>query len=81
MAVGTRPVNEVSKAVSLTISLDTGTLDQKGNPVINRARISGIKENAAFEDLYDVPYLYASLTSKSIVDIAVGVNSGIGPID
>lgn len=81
MAVGTRPVNEVSKAVSLNIFLDTGTLDQKGNPVINRARISGIKENATLEDLYDVAYLYASLTTKSIVDILVGINSGVGPID
>ncbi len=81
MAVGTRPVNEVSKAVSLTISLDTGTIDQNGNPIINRARISGIKENAVLEDLYDVAYLYEALTAKSVVDISVGINSGIGPID
>ncbi len=81
MAFGTRPVNEVSKAVSLTISLDTGTIDQNGNPIINRARITGIKENAALEDLYDVAYLYASLTAKNVVSISVGTNSAVGPID
>lgn len=81
MAFGTRPVNEVSKSVSLSILLDTGTLDTNGKPVIDRARINGIKEDATFEDLYDAAYLYASLTAKTLVGISVGANSEIGPID
>lgn len=81
MAFGTRPVNEVSRSVSLSILLDTGTLDLNGNPVIDHARITGIKADAAFDDLYDVAYLYASLTLKTLVGISVGVNSEIGPID
>ncbi len=81
MAVGTRPVSTVSKALSLTISLDTGALRPNGNPVVNRVRINGLRENATFEDLYDLAYLYSSLVSKSIADIAVNENSALGPID
>ncbi len=81
MAVGTRPVSEISKTLSLAIYLNTGTMDAKGNPVINRANLSAVNSSAAIEDLYDASYMYAGLTSKSLVGISINSNSDIGPID
>jgi|GEM_PF-1225883 len=81
MAIGTRPVTELSKAVFLTIYLDTGAMDSKGNPVINRVRVGSINPNAAREDLYDVAYMYAGLTAKTLAGISIGVDSEVGPID
>lgn len=81
MGIGTRPVNTASKTVSLVISFDSGTLGPRGNPILNRVRVNGVKANAAFEDLYDLAYTYSMLVSKPITDIFINENTSLSPID
>lgn len=80
MASGT-PVNELGREQSLIVSLDTGTLDGDGNPVIDTATLNNVNTGATQQQLYDFAYNFGALTGKAMAGITIRTNAALGPID
>lgn len=80
MASGT-PVSELDRAQALVVSLDTGTLDGDGNPVVDTATVNSVNTNATQQQLYDFAYNLGTLTGKAMAGIMIRTSADLGPID